>query len=136
GHGCVGAVTVALIAVLARHGVDGVAAIPWCFPSVEDYRARLERGGFTVDYIELIPRPTPLPDIGGWLDTFAQNFFAKLPREQRPGARDEVIAMLKPVLCDERGRWTADYVRLRFAAHLPHLAPAKAPDAAVSKGRS
>jgi hypothetical protein len=27
--------------------------------------------------------------------------------------------MLRLVLCDEQGRWTADYIRLRFAAHLP-----------------
>ena len=27
--------------------------------------------------------------------------------------------MLRPALCDSRGRWTADYVRLRFAARLP-----------------
>jgi len=24
--------------------------------------------------------------------------------------------MLRPVLCDEQGRWTGDYIRLRFAA--------------------
>src|SRR5512146_1581084 len=61
GHGCVAAITVALIAVLERRGVDGKSANPWYFPTVADYRARLERGGFTVEYIELIPRPTPLP---------------------------------------------------------------------------
>ncbi len=123
GHGCVAAITVALMAVLARRGIDGAAARPWYFPTVDDYRAKLEAGGFTVDYIELIPRPTPLPaDIGGWLDTFAQNFFARLPHKDRAAARAEVIELLKPVLCDSRGRWTADYTRLRFAAHLPGAA--------------
>ncbi len=119
GHGCVAAVTVALMAVLARRGIDGAAAIPWYFPTVDDYRAKLEAGGFTVDYVELIPRPTPLPaDIGAWLDVFAQNFFAALPASDRSAARDEAIELLRPVLCDSRGRWTADYIRLRFAAHL------------------
>lgn len=115
GHGCVAAITVALIAVLERRGVDGKSASPWYFPTVDDYRARLERGGFAVEYIELIPRPTPLPtDMAGWLDTFADLFLRRLPPEARVGARDEAIAMLKPVLCDEAGRWTADYMRLRF----------------------
>ncbi len=119
GHGCVAAITVALLAVLEGHGVDGRAAIPWYFPTVEDYRARLERGGFAVDYIELIPRPTPLPtDLVGWLETFCEPFFRRLPAASRTGARDEVVALLRPVLCDGAGRWTGDYIRLRFAARL------------------
>jgi trans-aconitate methyltransferase len=117
GHGCVAAITVALIAVLERHGADGRSRSPWYFPTVDDYRARLERGGFAVEYIELIPRPTPLPtDMAGWLDTFAAPFLDRLPANERTVARDEAIAMLKPVLCDEAGRWTADYMRLRFLA--------------------
>ena len=117
GHGCVAAITVALIAVLERHGADGKSVSPWYFPTVDDYRARLERGGFTVEYIELIPRPTPLPtDMAGWLDTFAAPFLGRLPAAERTGARDQAIAMLAPVLCDEKGRWTADYMRLRFLA--------------------
>jgi trans-aconitate methyltransferase len=120
GHGCVAAVTVALVAVLARHGIDGASAIPWYFPTVEDYQEKLMAAGFIVDYIELIPRPTPLPtDIGSWLDTFAQNFFAQLKPRERRAARRDVIELLKPALCDSRGCWTADYTRLRFAAHLP-----------------
>ena len=34
------------------------------------------------------------------------------------GKIEEVVEMLRPVLCDEQGRWTGDYIRLRFAAHL------------------
>jgi trans-aconitate methyltransferase len=117
GHGCVAAITVALIAVLERHGVDGKSVSPWYFPTVADYRARLERGGFTVEYIELIPRPTPLPTgMAGWLETFAEPFLQRLPAATRAGALEEAIAMLRPVLCDEAGRWTADYMRLRFLA--------------------
>jgi SAM-dependent methyltransferase len=120
GHGCVAAITIAIIAVLERHGIDGTSAIPWYFPTVDDYRARLGRRGFSVEYIELIPRPTPLPtDMAGWLETFGQVFFQQLPSAQRAAARDEVVAMLRPVLCDEKGRWTGDYIRLRFVARLP-----------------
>ena len=120
GHGCIAAVTVAIVAVMARYGVDATQIIPWYFPTVDDYRSRLERQGFAIDYIELIPRPTPLPtDMGGWLEVFAASFFARLPRELRTVARDEVIDLLRLVLCDEQGRWTGDYIRLRFAARAP-----------------
>src|SRR5438132_6090873 len=71
GHGCVAAITVAIMAVMERRGVNARAMIPWYFPTVDDYGARLQRGGFTVDYIELIPRPTPLPtNMAGWLEVF------------------------------------------------------------------
>jgi trans-aconitate methyltransferase len=118
GHGCVAAITVAMIAVLERYGIkDGATTIPWYFPTVDDYRARLERAGFKVEYIELIPRPTPLPtNMGGWIELFAQPFLNRLPADQRLGAVDEVVEMLRPVLCDEQGRWTGDYIRLRFLA--------------------
>ena len=119
GHGCVAAITIALLAVLERHGIkDGAATIPWYFPTVDDYRARLARAGFEVDYIELIPRPTPLPtNMAGWLELFAQPLLNRLPADQRPHAVEETVEMLRPVLCDEQGRWTGDYIRLRFAAH-------------------
>lgn len=117
GAGNVAAITVALLAVLDRHGIDGEAAIPWFFPSAEGYRGRLERQGFAVQFIELFPRPTPLPgDMANWLDTLAAPVLGVLPADQRTAARDEAVALLRPALCDDTGRWTADYVRLRFAA--------------------
>jgi len=120
GHGCVARIKGALIAALERCGVDGRAADPWYFPTAEEYRARLEAGGFTVDFIALIPRPTPLPgDITGWLETFAESFTAALPPAARPAFLEEVRAALRPDLCDADGNWTADYVRLRFAARKP-----------------
>jgi trans-aconitate methyltransferase len=120
GHGCIAAITVAIVAVLARYGIDARPMIPWYFPTVDDYRARLLRHGFIVDYVELIPRPTPLPtNMAGWMDVFVAGFFSRLPEEQRGTARDEVIELLRLVLCDEQGHWTGDYIRLRFAAHLP-----------------
>jgi SAM-dependent methyltransferase len=120
GHGCIAAITVAIVAVMARYGIDAKPLIPWYFPTVDDYKSRLERHGFSVDYIELIPRPTPLPtNMARWLEVFAAFVFSRLPEERRAAARDEVIELLRLVLCDERGRWTGDYIRLRFAAHVP-----------------
>ena len=48
GHGCVAAVVVALLAELERRGVtDAAVRIPWYFPSADEYRGRLERGGLS-----------------------------------------------------------------------------------------
>jgi hypothetical protein len=55
----------------------------------------------------------------GWLETFANPLCAALPASDREGFLDEVTARLKPVLCDSQGCWTADYMRLRFAAIKP-----------------
>jgi trans-aconitate methyltransferase len=118
GHRCVETIRVALVEALNRRGLDGEGAVPWYFPTPEEYSARLIKGGFTVRYIALIPRPTPLPgDVSGWLETFAENFLAKLAQAERPAFIAEVREVLRPQLCDASGKWTADYTRLRFAAH-------------------
>jgi len=118
GHACVAAVHTALRAVLARRGVE--ATSPWYFPTDVEYRGRLEAHGFTVNQIALIPRPTPLPTgMAGWLATFGSPLFRQLPESDREDAAREVEDLLRPVLCDAAGNWTADYVRLRFAATLP-----------------
>ena len=120
GFGNVAAVTTALLAVLARRGLDGTAAHPWYFPTAEAYRARLEAAGLTVESIALIPRPTPLAaGMGAWLDTFAEPFLKTMPESERAAAKEEVIGLLACSLWDEQGGWHADYVRLRFRAVLP-----------------
>src|SRR5260370_22269889 len=117
GYGCVEKIERALIAALARRGIDGEKLNPWYFPTVEDYSARLMRGGFAIRYIALIPRPTELPtEINGWLETFAQAFIAPLGVNERAGFIDEVRESLRPEICNPEGKWIADYVRLRFAA--------------------
>jgi SAM-dependent methyltransferase len=117
GDGCVAKIRQALINALNRRGIDGEAASPWYFPTVEDYSRRLTIGGFTVNYIALIPRPTPLPgDISSWLETFAESFTSTLAPDVRPAYIAEVQETLRPILCDPQGNWTADYVRLRFSA--------------------
>jgi trans-aconitate methyltransferase len=119
GHGCVQTIQSALIEELDRRGHDGQAANPWYFPTVEEYGGRLAAGGFDVRYIALIPRPTPLPgDVIGWLETFGGCFTAVLPEADRADYLECVRERIKPHLCDAAGNWTADYVRLRFAAHL------------------
>jgi SAM-dependent methyltransferase len=119
GHGNVAAITVALCATIEKYGANGEAMIPWYFPSADEYRERLNRAGFRTEYIELIPRPTPLPTgMRGWLETFAIPFTNSLPQEARADFLDESTERLRPVLCDTSGHWTADYVRLRFLTRL------------------
>ena len=117
GHGCVNTIRTALVRALDRRGIDGESRVPWYFPTPEDYGARLERAGFHVDSIALIPRPTPLPgDVTAWLETFAHSFLDGLAGDARAEYLQEVRAALEPQLRDANGTWVADYVRLRFAA--------------------
>lgn len=119
GYNCVKTLQSALIEELDDRGYDGRAANPWYFPTVEDYGSRLAAAGFALDYIALIPRPTPLPgDVMGWLTTFSCSFTAVLPHEERANYLECVRERVRPCLCDDKGHWTADYVRLRFKAHL------------------
>lgn len=114
----VGSIRSAVHAALRTRAVDPWPLDPWYFPSEAEYRAKLEARGFEVRRMELFARPTPLPgDIDGWLETFAESFLNALGPADRPAFVAEVREALAPRLCDADGAWTADYVRLRFAAH-------------------
>ncbi len=120
GAGNVESVRRALAEALARRGGNAEAASPWYFPEPEEYRARLERHGFTVASMALIPRPTRLPGtLAEWLDTFAESFLATVPPQTRPMVKAEVEGMLRGTHLDAAGVWTVDYVRLRFVALKP-----------------
>jgi len=117
GHGCVAKIKKALVDALNRRGQDGEAAVPWYFPTVDEYSTLLKKAGFSISTIALIPRPTPLPgDVTGWLETFGESFITCLPPAERPAYIAEVREALRPEITDAEGKWTADYVRLRFAA--------------------
>ena len=117
GHGCVDKIRRALVNGLDKRGIDGESRVPWYFPTPGDYATRLERAGFRVDSIALIPRPTPLPgDITGFVETFGLCFLEGLSDPEREAYLREVRSFLEPQLVNEAGVWIADYVRLRFAA--------------------
>jgi trans-aconitate methyltransferase len=117
GHGNVAAIVTALVAALDRRGLDAAARMPWTFPTAEEWRARLEQHGFAVDVATLIPRPTPLPTgMRGWLRTFANLYLVGLASDEQEALLAEAERSLAPSLRDSKGGWTADYVRLRFAA--------------------
>jgi trans-aconitate methyltransferase len=118
-HGNVAAISTAILAVLRAHGIDGESRWPWYFPTPAEYAERLEAHRFVVLRMALIPRPTPLPTgMRGWLETFANPFLAGVSEEERGDILEEVTALLAPSLRGRTGAWTADYVRLRFAAQL------------------
>ena len=120
GHGNIAAIRVALMAVLQRHGHGGLEDGVNYYPTPAGYTRRLQQHGFCVDQIVLIPRPTVLGDGGmaGWLRTFRRGVLDGMPEDLRATMVDETCALLESALLDEEGTWIADYVRLRFIAHI------------------
>ena len=90
---------------------------PWYFPSVSDLRMVLERSEFIVDYIELIPRPTPLKSgVHSWLEIFTNGITHHLDSERKKQLITKVAQKLKPHIYSSPEGWVADYVRIRFRA--------------------
>jgi trans-aconitate methyltransferase len=117
GKGNVETIRSALHAGLRKYGIDPIPVDPWYYPSPEEYSELLSSTGFTVDHIELLPRPTKLPgDLLGWLEVFAQPFTKSVPEIQREDFLADVRDGLATILKDRDGNWVADYVRLRFKA--------------------
>ena len=115
GHGSTAVITAAVRAVQARRGIPEQP--PLYQPTAEEYRAKLEAAGFTVETIALIPRPTPLPSsIEGWIATFERPMLKELTLEEQDDVIAEIAEELRPAICDSAGIWTADLVSLRFSA--------------------
>lgn len=107
----------ALYSALALRGIRAAPFDPWYFPSLEEYRARLEHAGFLVVSIRSFERPTPLPaDAAQWLKTFAKSFLYAVPEADRAALVHEVQERLRSRMQNPDGLWTGDYVRLRFVA--------------------
>ncbi len=115
GHGNLAAIQTAIRAFHTQRGLP--LAGRRYYATDTEYAERLAIHGFSVQQIALIPRPTPLPyGMRGWLETFERHTLAKLPDDLREPFKTEVEDLLRSELCDRKGQWTADYVRLRFAA--------------------
>ncbi|MGC2509426.1 MAG: SAM-dependent methyltransferase, partial [Acidobacteriaceae bacterium] len=115
----IAAIRVALHAALSHHGLAELMVEDNYFPTVAEYRGLLESHGFSVDAIELVPRPTPLPTgMRAWLIMFRRGLFERVPEDLRDTILNEALEHLAPALRDTDGNWTADYVRLKFRAHL------------------
>lgn len=118
GHGNIAAIRVAFAAVLERHGYEGRENDVNYYPTPEAYTRRLQKHGFTVERMALIPRPTPLGPGGmdQWLRTFRRGVLDGLPAHLQDVVVQDTTKLLESALRDEEGNWTADYVRLRFIA--------------------
>lgn len=111
GHGNIAAIRTAIRAVLSGRSLP--AHEPQHYPTPAGWSADLAAAGFVRIDAQLIPRPTALPGaLSDWLRTFRAGF---LPTDDGTLAH-EVEALLAPALRDPDGRWTADYVRLRWIA--------------------
>ncbi|MGB5868051.1 MAG: methyltransferase domain-containing protein, partial [Arcobacteraceae bacterium] len=116
GYGNIKNLTDAMQEVFDNHTSWGDFNNPWVFLSDVEYRKLLENNGFTVEYIEIIPRPTQIDDITNWLDVFANGITENLTNEEKITFKKEVKEILKPKQYNEIVGWSADYVRLRVRA--------------------
>ena len=116
GEGNVAHLIKAMELTFQKHPEFGEFVNPWYFPSPNEYKEKLEKHGFRVEYIELIPRPTPMKDIGKWLEIFANGVTAHLSKEQYKIFKIECISYLKEHIYTEKEGWVLDYVRLRVKA--------------------
>jgi len=117
GSGNIATLLNVISAVFKENPDFGVFNNPWYFPDINTYSALLEKAGFTVESIELIPRPTPLNSgLVKWLEIFASSITEKLNSQQKLLFFTEVEARLTADLHSEEEGWVADYVRLRFKA--------------------
>ncbi len=102
--------------VFAKHPEFVVFDNPWYFPSVKEYTRLLESEGFSVEYMEIIPRPTPMDDISHWLDIFANGVTKNLNTVQFEIFKQECKEILKETIYSEEDGWMLDYKRLRVRA--------------------
>ena len=119
GEGNVQHIIKAMRTVFAAHPEYGKFDDFWFFPTPEQYTQILEKHGFEVCYIELIPRPTPIDDIANWLAVFTNGLTAHLRSSQTEQFRAEVREILKRTIYTADEGWVADYVRLRVKAIKP-----------------
>ena len=92
--------------------------MPFYFPSIGQYAARLEGAGFKATYATLFDRPTPLNGDDGlydWLRMFIKTPFQGMEPAAEEAILREVVEALRPALYRD-GVWYSDYVRLRCRA--------------------
>lgn len=110
----------ALEGAFARRGLT--YQMPFYFPTIGQYAARLERAGFKVTSALLFDRPTPLNGEDGlydWLRMFIKTPFGQMGEDEKEAILRETVGELKSALY-RSGVWYSDYVRLRCKAVKEH----------------
>ncbi len=120
GLGNLAAILVAMQAVSDELGGDPELAFPFYAPTEAEFCATLESAGLAVDRRESSPRFTELPsELWNWIGSIFAPFFSQFDDTGNARARDRVLSLLQPVLCDTSGNWHIDHVRVRVAATRP-----------------
>ena len=120
GKGNIEHIEKATLRALRKRHLEKKVPHPNVYPSPGEYRELLEKRGFQVQFMEHFPRPTLLPkDLKTWIKTFRKGHLAAVDPAEREAFLTEIQEECRPFLCGEDGRWSADYVRLRFSAFKP-----------------
>jgi SAM-dependent methyltransferase len=89
---------------------------PWYFPTAVEYAKLLEKHGFSIKYMNMFERLTPLPQpLSEWVLTFCQSFLSQASEKQKKEICEELHEALAPELFIN-GQWHVDYMRLRLKA--------------------
>ena len=120
GKGNMSRIIAATQKILLAHGYASLTEQKqWYFPSVGEYATRLEAAGFRVTFIAHFDRPTLLQDgragVAKWLNMFAPIYFEGIAEAEKEQILDEITDVLEPDY-NKKGKWYADYKRLRFVA--------------------
>ncbi len=122
GHGNVAAVLAAAAAAGREVGLDLSALLDVnYFPTLGQYAALLEAGGFAVELAMLFDRPTPLDGDAGllnWLQMFRPAALDAIPADRRDAFVAALEGRARGTLF-RNGGWHADYRRLRIRAVRP-----------------
>ena len=120
GLGNLAAVLVAMRAVSDELGGDPALAFPLYAPTAPELGALLEASGLQIERLETSPRYPRLPsELWNWIGSIFHPFFTQFDDETNQHARNRVLALVKPVLCDTSGQWHIDHVRVRVIARKP-----------------
>jgi trans-aconitate methyltransferase len=120
GKGNMAQIVAATQKVLLEHDYLKLAVSEqWYFPSLGEYTSKLESHGFRVTFAAHFDRPTLLQDgragVAKWLNMFAPIYFEGIAQAEKEQILDEITDLLEPDY-NKKGKWYADYKRLRFIA--------------------
>ena len=118
GQGNIASIVVAIKAALREFKIDvpSQKVIPWYFPSIDEYSRLLIENGFSIKYIETVPRLTPIAySFRQWFEVFGGGILQYFG-DQRENVINYMEELLMNVLTDGKQNWILDYVRLRLIA--------------------